>query len=214
MVRIPVDERRRALIDAAVHVISDRGLAAASTRAIVAEANMSLASFHYAFESREELLDLLLTEVLSHEEKAILPENFSDKSLHELIEAGLLGYLEHLRTNPAREQAMLELTQFALRERVALARNQYAQYLGIASPALEYAAQATNQRWAVPLDTVASLLLSFTDGITLSWLVNRDDPSARLVCRAAAQAVASLAEPCVPGAFAAASPGTNTENLT
>src|SRR5699024_6117672 len=55
-VRIPVAERRGALLTAAFTVIASRGLAAASTRAIVAEAGMSLASFHYAFDSREELL--------------------------------------------------------------------------------------------------------------------------------------------------------------
>ena len=55
MTRIPAAERRAALIDAALRVVSRNGLAQATTRAIVAEAGMSLASFHYAFESRDEL---------------------------------------------------------------------------------------------------------------------------------------------------------------
>lgn len=57
MARIPVEERREALIDAAFRVIGEQGLSRASTRAIVAEAGMSLASFHYAFESRDQLLE-------------------------------------------------------------------------------------------------------------------------------------------------------------
>ena len=50
MARTPVDVRRRELIAAALRVVASRGLHEASTRAIVAEAGMSLASFHYAFE--------------------------------------------------------------------------------------------------------------------------------------------------------------------
>ena len=54
MARIPAAQRRDALIGAALQVVADRGVAAATTRAIVAEAGMSLASFHYAFESRDD----------------------------------------------------------------------------------------------------------------------------------------------------------------
>lgn len=195
MARTPVQARRRALTAAALRVIAARGLSAASTRAIVAEAGMSLASFHYAFTSRDELIDLLVTEVLSKEEKAIAPADMSGKSLTELLAEGLTGYLDHLRADPPHEQAMLELTQYALRERVALAQEQYDQYTRLAMRLLELAVQQTGQRWTVPLPTVARLLLTVTDGLTLTWLVDRDDALAESVVAAAARAVAALAEP-------------------
>lgn len=56
MSRLPVPQRRAALIEAALRVIARDGLAAATTRAIAAEAGMSLASLHYAFTSRDELI--------------------------------------------------------------------------------------------------------------------------------------------------------------
>ena len=56
MTRIPAAERRAALAAAALTVIARDGLAAATTRAIVAEAGMPLASFHYAVARRDELL--------------------------------------------------------------------------------------------------------------------------------------------------------------
>ena len=56
MPRLAVAERRAALVEAALRVMVRGGLAAGTTRAIVAEAGMSLASFHYAFSSRDELL--------------------------------------------------------------------------------------------------------------------------------------------------------------
>ena len=42
--------------DTALTVIARDGVHAATTRAIVAEAGMALASFHYAFRSRDELI--------------------------------------------------------------------------------------------------------------------------------------------------------------
>lgn len=195
MVRTPVEERRRALVAAALRVVASQGLSRASTRAIVAEAGMSLASFHYAFESRDELIDLLITEVLAKEEKAVVPGDLSGKSLVELLSEGLMGYLHHLRTHASHELAMLELTQYALRARVPLARQQYEQYTRIAVQSLELAALRTGTRWTVPLHTAAKLLVSFTDGLTLSWLMDRDDALAEEIVAAAARAVAGLAEP-------------------
>ena len=43
MTRIPASERRTALIEAALRVVSRNGITQATTRAIVAEADMSLA---------------------------------------------------------------------------------------------------------------------------------------------------------------------------
>jgi AcrR family transcriptional regulator len=194
MARIPVEERREALIDAAFRVIGEQGLSRASTRAIVAEAGMSLASFHYAFESRDQLLELLITEVLASEQRAILPANLKGKSLTALLTEGLQGYLNHLRADPGREQAMLELTQYALRSALPLAEGQYVQYTRFALQSLELAAEQTDSEWTVPTSVVARLLVALTDGFTISWLIDRDDAHARASVEAAAIAIASLAK--------------------
>ena len=194
MPRIAVEERRQLLVAAALRVVSERGLEAATTRAIVGEAGMSLASFHYAFGSRDELIDRLIDEVLVVEEAAILPAATAGGSLEDLIAAGLYGYLGHLR-DPAREQVMLEFALHALRTGSPLAARQYAQYTRIALRSLELAARATGRRWATPPETVAALLVALTDGLTLTWLVSRDDATAEAVVAAAARAVAALAHP-------------------
>ena len=196
MTRIPAAERRAALIDAALRVVSRNGLAQATTRAIVAEAGMSLASFHYAFESRDELIDELITTVISRERQAVLPDLIPGQTLYEILESGLLRYLDHLRTDPEHEQAMLELTQYALRspERHPLAAAQYARYAELASHALELAAEHSGARWRSPVDRVARVLVAFTDGLTLTWLVERDDAAARAVVAAAADALTRMAD--------------------
>ncbi|QPZ38113.1 TetR/AcrR family transcriptional regulator [Paramicrobacterium chengjingii] len=202
MPRTPVDVRRAELIAATLRVVSARGLGAASIRTIVAEAGMSLASFHYAFSSRDELLDTLIADVLEKEERAVLPEQLSGKELSELLEEGLLGYFDHLRTDPQYELAMLELTQFALRTRPRMAEAQYAEYARIAGASLELAATHTGCRWTLPVPDAAKMLVAFTDGLTLGWLVDRDDEAARTMIHAIAQSLAALAVPVAPGGAA------------
>jgi AcrR family transcriptional regulator len=196
MARITASDRRVALIDAALRVVARDGLARATTRAIVAEAGMSLASFHYAFDSREKLIDELIRTVVARERQAVVPELVPGAGLRELLATGLTRYLEHLRADPEHEQAMLELTQYALRApaRHPLAAEQYARYTELAVATLELASAHTGVAWRLPVDQVARVLVAFTDGLTLTWLVDRDDDAARRVIDAAAGAIAELAE--------------------
>lgn len=198
MSRTPVEVRRADLIAAALRVIATRGLHAASIRTIVVEAGMSLASFHYAFASRDELLDTLIADALAREERAVLPDRLEGRPLAELLEDGLLGYVDHLRRDPQYELAMLELTQFTLRTRPHMAREQYAQYHRIAVSSLELAAVHAGVRWTVPVPTVAHLLVSVTDGLTLGWLVDRDDEAVRETVHAAVRSLVALARPADP----------------
>ncbi|MBM7505398.1 TetR/AcrR family transcriptional regulator [Agromyces aurantiacus] len=198
MPRIPAAERRVALLDAGLRVVAREGLAKASTRAIVAEAGMSLASFHYAFDSRDAFVDELIAAVVAREQAAVLPapEPDGETTLRDLLEAGLLRYLDHLAADPEHEQAMLELTQYALRspERHPLAVAQYRRYAELAESALATAAERAGATWRVPVAEAAGVLVAFTDGLTLTWLVHRDDDAARAVARAAADALSRMAE--------------------
>jgi len=195
--RIPAPERRAALIEAALRVVSRNGIAQATTRAIVAEAGMSLASFHYAFDSRDELMDELISTVIENARHAVMPEVLADGLLVDVLEAGIVRYFEHLKADPEHEQAMLELTQYALRspERHPLARAQYGRYVELAEQSLMIAAERSQTVWTVPVAQVARVLVAFTDGLTLTWLVDRDDAASLSVARAAADALSRMAEP-------------------
>ena len=197
MARIPASERRAALVQAALRVVSQRGIAHATTRAIVAEAGMSLASFHYAFDSRDELIDELITTVVAREQEAVLPDDLQGHDIRDMLEAGVLRYFDHLRADPEHEQAMLELTQYALRspERHPLAIAQYDKYTELGARSLVAAAELAGVVWTTPVEQVARVLIAFTDGLTLTWLVTRDDDVARAVAHAAADALSRMADP-------------------
>ena len=189
MARLPVDARRAALVDAALLVMVRGGLAAGTTRAIVAEAGMSLASFHYAFSSRDELLRELVRGVVGREFSAATAGMTADEGLAGCLRQAAAGYLEHLEREPGHEQLMLELTLHALRTPALrpLAVEQYRAYTEAASRLLEQAAELTGERWARPVPELARLLITMVDGATTTWLVDRDTAATRVALDAAVE---------------------------
>jgi AcrR family transcriptional regulator len=193
-------------------VIARDGVAAATTRAVVAEAGMSLASLHYAFPSREHLLEAVIVEVTEQERRAaetgLLPVATAGgdgavdgpagpPALEDVIAGGLERYVDHLVARPEREQALLELALYAMRtpgQRGALVA-QYAVYQESARATLSTAALAARCRWTVPLDQAARALVMATEGLTTVWLADRDTEAALRTARFAARSLAALAEP-------------------
>ncbi|MDN4615834.1 TetR family transcriptional regulator [Leifsonia sp. F6_8S_P_1B] len=206
MTRIPVADRRTALIDAALRVVARDGVAAATTRRIVGEAGMSLASFHYVFSSRDELMGELIGTVVAQERSDLAPAFASPPGdLRAAIRAGLQHYLDGVRADPGREKAMFELTQWALREpgMEALARRQYDRYFELAEQTAAETARLTGSTWTRPLPQVARTLVALTDGLTIAWLVTRDDEAAAATIDFAVEALAALARPATEHAAAA-----------
>ncbi|MCU1613986.1 MAG: Transcriptional regulator, TetR family [Frankiales bacterium] len=187
MARIPAPTRREALIEAALRVMERNGLTAGTTRAIVAEAGMSLASFHYAFGSREELLRELVQRVVGRELSSATAGWHPGDGLAACLRAAATGYLDHLEREPGQEQLMLELTLLAVRrpDLQPIARDQYRAYLAAASTLLDRAAAVTGARWRRPVPELARLLVTLVDGATTTWLVDRDTPGTRAVLEAA-----------------------------
>ena len=206
MTRLALADRRAALIDAAVRVIARSGLAAATTRAIVAEAGMPLGSFHYAFDSRDDLLAAVIDTVTGQEHDAAvaaLPgDGSSSDSLADTLRHGLDRYLDLLVADPQREQALLELSLYALRQNPPTSQpsDQYRAYYRAAEHSLDLAATACGREWSVPLARAARLLVTLTDGITSTWLADRDTDAARESVVFAAEALARLAGPAHPTA--------------
>jgi AcrR family transcriptional regulator len=199
MTRMSVSERRAALVTAALRVIARDGVAAATTRAISAEAGMPQASFHYAFESRDELMREVVKLVVEGEERAILPATAPASpppDLREALRAGLRYYFAGVAADPDHERAMFELSQYSQRTTGAeqLARLQYESYFALADSALRAAAELTGTRWSRPVEEIARLLVGLTDGLTSTWLATRDDDAAVRLIDFAADALARLAE--------------------
>ncbi|WP_255513510.1 TetR/AcrR family transcriptional regulator [Homoserinibacter sp. GY 40078] len=195
---MPAAERRVALARAALAVADRDGVHAATTRAIVAEAGMPLSSFHYAVPSRDELLRDVVALVVEGESDAALAELLAGADdVPTVLRRTLGAYLEHVRTAPGREQAMFELTQYALRtaELADLPAAQYARYHATAEALLTAAEQHLGIRWSAPVSDLARLVVTITDGVTLGWLADRDDAAADRTLDLATAALAPFAHP-------------------
>lgn len=197
MRRIPSTERRELLADAALRVIGTSGLAQATTRAIVAEADMSLASFHYAYRSRDELLDSVMQRVVDAEVTAVLRALRPGSDIRQSLAAGFHAFLDYVIADPGHERALQELLHHAMvtpgMDR--LARAQYEKYHGAVTGLLEKAAPAAGVEWIHPVAVVARFVVTMTDGITLAWLADRDTVEAERMIELAVNATAQLAQP-------------------
>jgi DNA-binding transcriptional regulator YbjK len=197
MARMSATERRSDLVQAALRVIGTNGVSAATTRAIVAEANMSLASFHYAFTSRDEMMHELIAYVVDNQTVAAFESVRLGGDIRSTVRGALQAFFDVLVADPGREQVMFELMHFALRTPglEALPRRQYERYREAAAELLRAAEQSCDIRWSLPIEQVAGLVVTITDGITLAWLADRDRGAASVVMDFAADSLAALARP-------------------
>lgn len=197
MTRIPSSDRRALLVQAAIRVIAKRGVGGATTRAIVAEAEMSLASFHYAFRSHAEMMREVVAFVVDAEVASVFGSLRLGSDIRAAVRAGLQAYLDYVIADPGHEQVMQELMQYALRTPglEGLAAEQYEAYhLGVTGVLVEGAAVSTVE-WTLPVRDVARLVVTITDGVTLAWLADRDTAAAERVLDFAADSLAALAVP-------------------
>jgi AcrR family transcriptional regulator len=176
VVRISAQVRRTELLHAAMRVMARDGLNAGTTRAIVAEAGMSLATFHYCFRSRDELLRELITVVTALEQEAIAAAMQPGEDLRQTLHRGIRGYLEHLTETPGQELFLFELNHHALRTPALhdLANEQHQRYYALAERLLVAAAELSGMAWQLPPAVLARLVVILIDGATTTWLVDRD----------------------------------------
>ena len=185
MARMPLAERRQQLVDAAIAVMTREGVQKATTRAIVAEAETSLSVFHYCFESKQQLLDAVIKALVGTTVDLAEASFQPGASRSEMIRSGLDAYWSHVTTHPETHLLTYELTQYCMRTPgyADVAREQYEHYVHVFAAVLE----TINGPSGAPLAAVGRYCAALLDGLTLDWLVRRDDESARLVLARLAQ---------------------------
>ena len=196
MARLPAEQRRAALVQAALAVIARDGVHGATTRAIVAEAGMSLASFHYAFRSRDELIREVIAFVVDQQEDVSRAALAPAHDLRSAVHAGMQAYFDLLREHPEREQAMFELMHYSMRtpELEKLPPIQHGSYLTAARALLAAGSAELGVTWTLPEDQVARILVALTDGLTYAWLADRNDAAAERLIDHIADTITSFAQ--------------------
>ncbi|MEV8566418.1 TetR/AcrR family transcriptional regulator [Streptomyces sp. NPDC051322] len=171
MAYVSAATRRGQLIEAAVRVIAREGADGATTRKIADEAKAPLASLHYCFQNKENLLLAVFAQL--SEELPVdvdLPEGKST-SLGHVIEQSLTRAMQWSVENPVRIRAMIEVTLWAERYDPELSVSFYDVFLR--------SAEAVLRQVDVPfsdeeLHSVVRVAMSLVDGLSLQLLTNGD----------------------------------------
>ncbi|MFF5363256.1 TetR/AcrR family transcriptional regulator [Streptomyces scabiei] len=177
MARLPSAERRRQLTEAAIRVMTRDGVPRTTTRSIAAEAGVSLSVFHYCFESKQELIESVITTITGHYVSLVREAIRPRETLRETVRAGFQAYWDHVSAHPGEHMLTYELTQYALREPgfEHLARRQYEMYRVTYADLIEQLRRTTGFELTVPVPVLARYLAAMTDGLTLNFLVLGDD---------------------------------------
>jgi AcrR family transcriptional regulator len=177
MARLPSAERRRQLTEAAIRAMTRDGVPRTTTRSIAAEAGVSLSVFHYCFESKQELIESVITTISGHYVSLVREAIRPRETLRETVRAGFQAYWDHVSAHPGEHMLTYELTQYALREPgfEHLARRQYEMYRVTYADLIEQLRRTMGFELTVPVPVLARYLAAMTDGLTLNFLVLGDD---------------------------------------
>ncbi|MEU0165238.1 TetR/AcrR family transcriptional regulator [Streptomyces iakyrus] len=196
MARLPSAERRRQLTEAAIRAMARDGVPRTTTRSIAAEAGVSLSVFHYCFDSKQQLVESVITTITGHYVTVVKEAIRPRATLEETVRAGFQAYWDHVRTHPDEHMLTHELTQYALRSPgfEHLARRQYELYAETYTELIDQLRGAMGLRLRVPVPVLARYLAAMTDGLTLNYLVLGDDAAWTAVLDTVTAHVAGLVQ--------------------
>ncbi|KUN86447.1 TetR/AcrR family transcriptional regulator [Streptomyces griseoruber] len=176
MARMPSAQRRRQLTEAAIRAMARDGVPKTTTRSIAAEAGVSLSVFHYCFDSKQALVESVITTLTAHSVSVVKEALLPRATLGETVRAGFQAYWDHVRAHPEEHMLTYELTQYALREPgfAHLARRQYELYEEAYAELIGELCRGMDLELGVPVPVLARYLAATTDGLTLNYLVLGD----------------------------------------
>jgi AcrR family transcriptional regulator len=172
--RRSLTERREQLLDAAIDVMSDRGISGATTRAITERAGVPHGVFHYCFDSKAALLRALLARESERALATAWRLDPGSDSLTEALSTAVHAQLARVRTEPKHFLALAELAVIARTDPALtdLARWERTQYLDLITELLSKWQQDTPP---AELRHWAAVILAGIEGLISDWLTARDD---------------------------------------
>lgn len=195
--RFSAVERRRLLVAAALRVMRRDGVAAATTRAICAEAGMPHGAFHYCFHTKKDLYTALLATEIEIDLDPMWADISPTASPEENIRTLLLAYWAAIEAEPDAQLVLYELGDLALRDPDLHDLAEWEERAGVDKAAEAVARIAAEGGFTLQREerAVAELVVSMLDGVARAWLRHRDDAHARTTLTDFAGLLAALTIP-------------------
>ena len=174
--RVPASLRRRQLVDSTLKIIREKGVQAITLREIAAEAKASLASVHYCFSDKEELLQA----AVEHWLRTMVTDSINLETsfgVRDAVNQMITSFWEGLEEGPNDLIAQFEVTLWTARESssIAFARSIYPMYVEEMSAALARSMEMSGETCICDLDRFSRALLCIIDGSGMQYL---SDPTA------------------------------------
>jgi AcrR family transcriptional regulator len=199
MARISAEDRRSEFVRSAARVIANHGVAAATTRRIAAEANAPLASLHYCFRNKDELLQEVYNYLSRDYATALAPVPASTAGLAHVMEAHALRIWDRMISNPHEQVTTFELLLRRFRvdddeQLDALTMNQsmYDGWITSTMHLFTDAALAAGEQVPGNLEQVTRLFISGIDGISMQHLADPDEDRSRELVRVLALSLSKV----------------------
>lgn len=175
--RRSVGERREQLVDAAIAVMAEGGLTGTTTRAVTDRAGLALGAFHYAFESKEQLLHAVLARRANEVEATLRSLVEGASGAEDVIGNLTQAAWDVVQTQRDLQLAWYELTVHALRnpELASVAAEQYDRMVEIVHATLTDIGDLRDDR----VEDFARFVVATLDGLILQDLVHDDPEAAR-----------------------------------
>lgn len=180
--RVSSSDRKEQLIAATVELMRREGIQSVTMRAIAKEANAPLATAHYCFSDKDELMDKAAEAWLKNLSR------FSNDvpvylGLRKAVEQVAEGYWRALEEEPASILAEIELILWATRNAGAspLAAKIYPAYEVELGNIFSSAAEASGEECRIGFPTLVRLFLMIYDGAAIQYMTDPEpaDHSAR-----------------------------------
>jgi TetR/AcrR family transcriptional regulator, regulator of biofilm formation and stress response len=168
---IPTEVRRQQFIDAAVTVIAREGVDGATTRRIAEEAGAPLATLHYCFQTKENLLWAVFEQLAEIVRTDIERATAQGRSVSSIAQEFLSQSIGWAIERPAANRAQIEIWLWAERNDPELAIKFYDMYIDSWKDFLRRA------RTPLPedqLETVTRVIVSMVDGLCMQLITHGD----------------------------------------
>ena len=174
--RVSADERRGQLISATLELMRRKGVQSVTMRAIAKEANAPLATAHYCFDDKSELMDAAAEAWLKN--LNLFSQEISiHQGLRKAVEQVADEYWRLLTEEPASLLAEIELILWATRNAAVspLAAKIYPAYVVELGRIFSSAAQNNGDHCLIDMTTLVRTFLMIYDGAAIQYMT---DPKA------------------------------------
>jgi AcrR family transcriptional regulator len=163
-------DRRLHIITAALQVIAQQSVAQITTRKIAHAADIRLATLHYYFESKDDLLFAVLDEVTDRMIAALQTPFLPRDGLHEALARSITTLYVLIEQPPYLPRVRCELILYLSHSAGYTSRvtAQQRRYTVALQTLYDDACGASGTRSAIPLDLLAELVRSQVEGLAIS----------------------------------------------